>query len=343
MSLSYADAGVNRQERDTAKKAFSSFEGSYGLSKYGKPLKLPFNTVYPVGEKYNVKTCDGVGTKVLIAELAGKHDTIGIDAVAMVVNDAIRCGAEPIAVTDIIDARKSTPELLGELQKGLEAGVEMAGCPLVGGETADVPELMSAPYHINCDCVGEVDRKSIVSGRGISAGDVVVGMRSSGLHSNGISLARKALFKEWGGSYGAFDQPDGIGGELAMEALKPTEIYVKPALRAMAEYNVKAAVHITGDAYLKFGKLFGYSPGIGFEFDNFHPQGIFKLIQRQGVSWEEMFKTFNMGWGFALVVAKEDADGIIQLLGGGAEVIGHAIKGSGITISYEGKKMGLSF
>jgi len=343
VSLTYADAGVNRNESDDAKQSFSSFEKRNSLSKYGEPIKLAYNTIYPVGERFNVKTCDGVGTKVLIAELAGKHDTIGIDAVAMVVNDAIRCGAEPLAVTDIIDTKQSTPELLEELQKGLNEGVKQANCPLVGGETADVPELMNSLYHINCDCIAEVEKDKIIDGRGIENGDVIIGIRSNGLHSNGISLARRALFKKWGGRYDAFEQPDGVEQELVYEALKPTRIYVREVLELAEKLNVKAAVHITGDAYLKFGKLFPFSPGIGFEFNNFKPQAIFELIQKEGVSMEEMFKTFNMGWGFAVIVEKEEADDALSALGGDAEVIGNVTDSGKITVKHAGERMELVF
>lgn len=343
MSLTYADSGVNRNERDKAKKGFVSFEETYELCKYGEPIKLAYNTLYPVGDKLNVKTCDGVGTKVMLAELADKHDTIGIDAIAMVANDAIRCGAEPLAITDILDVRESTPKLLNELKKGLIEGVQQSNCPLIGGETADVPELMHSLYHINCDCVAEVEKSNVVDGKGIVAGDAIVGLRSSGIHSNGISLVRKALFKKWGGAYEPREQPGELEQELVLEALEPTKIYVKPVLHAMRDFNVKAAAHITGDAYLKFRSLFDYSPGIGFEFNNFNPQPIFKLIQEQGVSWNEMFKTFNMGWGFALVVPKEEVAGVIQLLGEDAEQIGNVVEGEKITVEYADNKMEMKF
>ncbi len=337
MSLTYAETGVDRETRDTAKKVWNVFEETYSLCKGGKPFKLAYNTLYPHHGKLNVKTCDGIGTKVMIAELAEKHDTIGIDAVAMVVNDAIRCGAEPLALTNVIDVKKSTPELLNELQKGLKKGSEEANCPMIGGETADVPELMQSLYHINCDCIAEVEQSNVVDGKNIAQGDVVIGMRSGGVMSNGISLVRRALFKEWGGTFDAHDQPNGFDQELVLEALEPTKIYVQPVLKAIQEYNVKAAVHITGDAYLKFGKLFPYSPGIGFKFDNFNPHEIFKLIQQQGVAWEEMFKTFNMGWGFAVVVPKEEADAVAQMLGG--QRIGEVTDSQAITINYKDKEM----
>lgn len=330
MGLTYAAAGVDRKGREEAKKAFSSFTATYSLSKYGPPLKTPFNVLYPLKSGYQVKTCDGIGTKVLLAELAGKHDTMGIDAIAMVANDCIRCGAEPLALTDVIDIKRSEPGILDELQKGLNEGARQANAPLIGGETADVPELMTALYHINCDCVGEVEKDRIITGERIRPGDAVVGLRSSGAHSNGISLLRRALFRKWGGKYDA-----GENRGILLQALEPTRIYVRPVLKAFKDFDVLGAVHITGDAYLKFLKL-----GSGFEFDNFHPHDIFTLVQEAGdVADGEMFRTFNMGWGFALVVRKEDADSLAQSVGG--EVIGRAAAKKEIAIDYKGRRMAL--
>ena len=154
----YAQAGVDRDLRDKAKESLKELEATFKFAS-GKIIRTPYNTLYPIGKTlYQAKTCDGVGTKVMLAQLADKHDTIGIDAVAMVVNDCLRCGAKPVAFTDVIDIRQSTPELLKKIQKGLIAGAIEAECPLTAGETADVPELMAALYHINCDCVGYIEK-----------------------------------------------------------------------------------------------------------------------------------------------------------------------------------------
>ena len=339
----YARAGVNRKTRKKAKKTLKVFESTYKLSRHGNIIQTPFNILYPISKyNYQVKTSDGVGTKVLLAELINKHDTIGQDAVAMVVNDCIRSGAKPIAVTDIIDIKKSQPKLLKEIQKGLVHGVKEAGCPLVGGETADVPELLSTTYHINCDCVGEVRKKDVITGEKIRQGNIIIGFPSSGIHSNGLSLARKVLFKKWGGKFNPFDKPDNLKIELILECLKPTRIYVKPFLNAVKRFKILGAVHITGDAYLKFKKL---NKKAGFEFSNFKPQPIFNLIQKTGnISDKEMFKTFNMGWGFAIIVCKKDADRILDLLEKErvkAEIIGKVIKERQIFISYKNKKIAL--
>ena len=339
MPLTYAETGVDRELRKKAKVHWESLRSTHALSKYGSVIETPYNTLYPIREnKYQVKTCDGTGTKVLLAEKAEKHDTIGIDAVAMVVNDCIRCGATPLALTDVIDTKKSEPWLLEELQKGLNAGAFEAGCPLVGGETADVPELLNSLYHVNCDCVGEVEKEKIIDGSKIRPGDVVIGLRSSGVHSNGITLVRKALFKEWGGKYDFNYQPEELDKDLLHEVLEPTRIYVKPVLNVMEKIDVHGAVHVTGDAYLKFLKLGG------FEFDNFHPHPVFSVIRHAGqISDEEMFKVFNMGWGFALIVPRENKNECLDLIGKdyNPEPIGKVIPGKKVVIKYKTKEITL--
>lgn len=338
-SLDYASSGVDREGREKAKAVLSGIRSTYSLSRYGPVVETPFNILYPVlpsGRLYHVKTSDGVGTKVLLAELAGKHDTIGIDAIAMVANDCIRCGADPVALTDIIDVKKSTPELLRALQKGLVAGAEEAGCPLVGGETADVPELMSAPYHINADCVGAVERANIIDGMKIRPGDTVIGIRSSGIHSNGLSLARKALFRKWGGKFEGGEKVESTGNSVLLEALTPTRIYVGEFERLKAAVPVLGAVHVTGDAYLKFARLSRH----GFSFHSFMPHEIFELIRSSGnISWEEMFKTFNMGWGFAVIVRRGDSGAALQALGSDSEVIGEVVKEPGIVVEHAGSRL----
>jgi len=330
----YAEAGVDRELRSKAKKHLVELKSTFSLSKYGSIIETPFNNLYPISNDiFHVKTSDSVGTKVLLAQLAGKHDTIGIDGIAMVVNDCIRCGAEPIALTDTIDVKKSDPEIIEEIQKGLSIGAHEAGCPLIGGEIADVPEIITASYNIICDCVGEVEKNKIISGKKIKVGDVIIGLPSSGVHSNGISLLRKTLFKTWGGKYDEFEKLDNFDRELIYEALEPTKIYVKPFLNAVKKIDILGAVHITGDAYLKFRKL----TNLGFEFDNFKPHPIFNLIRECGVPIKEMFKTFNMGYGFAVIVRKEDVEDALQLLKDG-EIIGK-ITDNDLVIKFEGKNI----
>ncbi|MDI6690777.1 MAG: phosphoribosylformylglycinamidine cyclo-ligase [Candidatus Bathyarchaeota archaeon] len=352
--FTYAEAGVNRKLRSESKRALRIFRKTFGFSCYGRVVELPYGNIFPVGENCFLDfVIEGVGTKVLVAQLAGKFDTIGIDGVAMAVNDVVRSGAKPLAVADNIHVQISDSNLIRELVKGIARGAVEAVCVVPGGEIGDVADVMKGlvegkGFDLVVAAVGLVSGEGIIYGRGIKAGDVVVGLRSSGIHSNGISLARKVLFKVWGGRYEPYDVPEGLDREVVYEVLEPTRIYVKPLLRVAEEVKVKAAVHITGDAYLKFDRLTKFSKGIGFEFYNFKPQPIFELIQKTAremgskVSDEEMFKTFNMGWGFAVVVSKEDSDKAIDVLekaGVHAERIGCIKELKGIKILYKGRKI----
>ncbi|MEM2465692.1 MAG: phosphoribosylformylglycinamidine cyclo-ligase [Candidatus Bathyarchaeia archaeon] len=352
--FTYAGAGIDRGLRVKAKGALRFLRRTYGFSRYGKVLQLPYGIIFPFRDGvYLDFVIEGVGTKVLVAQLADKYDTIGVDGVAMAVNDVIRSGAMPLAVVDNIHAQVSDPCLVREWMKGVAKGAVEAECVVSGGEIGDVAELIKGlvegkGFDMVFATVGEVSADRIIYGRDLKLGDVVVGLRSSGIHSNGVTLARKVLFKCWGGMYEPFDIPEPLERELVYEVLEPTRIYVKPFLRVADEVKVKAAVHITGDAYLKFDRLMLFSKGIGFEFDNFKPQPIFEVIQRAAselggrITDEEMLKTFNMGWGFAIVVNKQDADKVIDVLersGVHAEIIGHVTDTHGIRVFYKGKRM----
>jgi phosphoribosylformylglycinamidine cyclo-ligase len=353
--FTYAEAGVDREARAKSKEALSALKQTYKLSKYGEVVKLPYGNIFPVGDRYLDFVIEGIGTKVLLAQLADKYDTIGIDGVAMAVNDIIRSGATPLAIVDNIHAQMSSPHLVKEWMKGIVKGVTEAGCLVPGGEIGDVADIIKGitegkGFDMVFACLGEVSKKDIIFGNNIKPGDVVIGLRSSGIHSNGISLARKVLFKEWGGKYEPFDIPDGFSREIVYEALEPTKIYAKPVLKAAKEVKIKGAIHITGDAYLKFDRLMKSSKGIGFEFNNFKPQPIFELIQktatevRGAIKDEEMLKTFNMGWGFAVVIDKNDeetATDNLEKSGVKAERIGKVTDSKKIIALYKGKKIEL--
>ena len=325
-NYTYDDAGVNRKQRFESKKALKTLEETYKHSLFSGVIHLPYGNIFPIGENTFLDlVIEGVGTKVLIAQLAQKYDTIGIDAIAMAVNDVIRSGAKPLAIVDNIHAQASEPVLVNEWLKGIIQGANEAECPVTGGETGDVAEIIkgiaeNAGFDMVVASVGKVERQEIITGEGIKPGDPIIGLASSGLHSNGITLARKILFKQWGGKYQPNDVPECLEREIALEVLEPTKIYVKTLLKLAREVKVKAAVHITGDAYMKFNNLADYSPGIGFQFNNFKPQPIFGVIQKTAteigyaISDEEMFKTFNMGWGFGIIVNKEDIDEALNAL-----------------------------
>jgi phosphoribosylformylglycinamidine cyclo-ligase len=353
-NFTYTDAGVNREQRAESKKALKTLKDTYKYSRYGTIIHLPYGNIFPISQNSFLDlVIEGVGTKVLVAQLADKYDTIGVDAVAMAVNDVIRSGATPLAIADNIHAQVSDPQLVKAWLKGVAQGAAEAECPVTGGEIGDVAEIIRGiadgkGFDMIIAAVGQVAKQKIITGENIKPDDSIIGLRSSGLHSNGISLARKILFSQWGGKYKPDTVPDGLNREIASEVLEPTKIYVKPLLKTAQIVKVKAAVHITGDAYLKFNNLTRFSPGIGFEFDNFKPQPIFGLIQKTAgelgydIKDEEMFRTFNMGWGFAVIVDKADTDKAISALekaGGQPEQIGKVTAKEKIVIHHKNKKL----
>jgi phosphoribosylformylglycinamidine cyclo-ligase len=320
-------------------------------------MRLPYGNIFPVGENTFLDlVIEGVGTKVLLAQLAGKYDTIGIDAVAMAVNDIIRSGARPLAIADNIHAQASEPRLVREWLKGIIQGASEAECPVTGGETGDVAEIIkgvvdNAGFDMVVASVGTVEKQEIITGENIKPEDPIIGLPSSGLHSNGLTMVRKILFKQWGGKYQPSDVPDGLDREIVLETLEPTKIYVKPILKLAKKVKVKAAIHITGDAYMKFNNLANFSNGIGFEFTNFRPQPIFGLIQKTAaeldysISDEEMFKTFNMGWGFGIIIDKTEADKAMSTLeneGAKPEIIGKITDKQTVEIKYKNKRLVLT-
>jgi phosphoribosylformylglycinamidine cyclo-ligase len=352
-SFTYAEAGVDRELRAKSKEVLKVLKQTYRHSGYGEVVQLPYGNIFPVGDRYFDLVIEGVGTKVLLAQLADKYDTIGIDAVALAVNDVIRSGAKPLAVSDNIHAHVSNPRLVAEWMKGIVKGADEAGCIVPSGEIGDVAEIIKGisegiGFDMVIACLGELEKDDIIFGNNIKPGDVVIGLRSSGIHSNGITFARKILFKRWGGKYEPYDVPEGFHRELIYEALKPMKIYVKPFLNAARKCEIKGAVHITGDAYLKFDRLMRFSKGVGFEFDNFKPQPIFELIQkvasetRGPIRDEEMLKTFNMGWGFAVVVGESHKDAVLDSFEKDkmqAEQVGRVTDSGRIVAFYRGKKI----
>ncbi len=352
--LTYAQAGVDRKLRQKSKEALTILDKTYRFSRYGSIVRLPYGNIFPISnDLYLDFVIEAIGTKVLIAQLANKYDTIGIDGVAMAVNDIIRSGARPLALADNIHAHMSDPFLIGEWMKGIVRGAEEAECVVPSGEIGDVPDLVKGlvagkGFDMILASVGEVHKRGIIFGDDLKSGDAIIGMRSSGIHSNGISLARKVLFKKWGGEYEPFSILEDLDRELAYEVLEPTKIYVKPFTKLAQSLKIKATVHITGDAYLKFDKLMYANKEIGFEFDNFSPQPIFGLIQKVSrrkhgtISDDEMFKTFNMGWGFVVIVDPALKDEAIDCLErGGAEAgkIGTVTDSKRIVIRHKGKRL----
>ena len=280
-----------------------------------------------MAEPVLVSGTDGVGTKIRIAQLLDKHDTIGIDCVAMCVNDIICCGAKPLFFLDYIAIGKNEPEKVASIVSGVAEGCVQSGCALIGGETAEHPGMMAAgDYDLAGFSVGIVDKPKVIDSSRMAPGDVILALPSSGIHSNGFSLVRKVFDVE----HAALDRhvPE-LGRTLGEALLEPTVIYVKPVLRCMEAADVKGVSHITGGGF--FENIPRCIPeGLGAKIDKaaVRTPAIFKMLQEQGgISEHDMFNTFNMGVGMTVVVPKEDADRAIAALDCGAYVVGEIISG----------------
>ena len=280
-----------------------------------------------MAEPVLVSGTDGVGTKIRIAQLLDKHDTIGIDCVAMCVNDIICCGAKPLFFLDYIAIGKNEPEKVASIVSGVAEGCVQSGCALIGGETAEHPGMMAAgDYDLAGFSVGIVDKPKVIDNSRMTPGDVILALPSSGIHSNGFSLVRKVFDVE----HAALDWyvPE-LGRTLGEALLEPTVIYVKPVLRCMEAADVKGVSHITGGGF--FENIPRCIPeGLGAKIDKaaVRTPDIFKMLQEQGnISEHDMFNTFNMGVGMTVVVSKEDADRAIAALDCGAYVVGEIVSG----------------
>lgn len=277
-----------------------------------------------------VSGTDGVGTKLKIAFLMDKHDTVGIDCVAMCVNDVVCCGAKPLFFLDYVAVGKNHPEMVEQIVSGVAEGCVQAGCALVGGETAEMPGFYPADeYDLAGFSVGVVDRNKILDGAGLMPGDVLIGLPSSGLHSNGFSLVRK-VFNISERNVGM--QIGELGRSLGEELLTPTRIYVKPVLSLLQKVRVKAISHITGGGFFEnIPRMLKPGTTAKIELAALPKLPIFSLLQRQGnIPEHDMYNTFNMGVGMCLAAAKEDADAALECLeacGEKACVMGEIVSG----------------
>lgn len=277
-----------------------------------------------------VSGTDGVGTKLKIAFLMDKHDTVGIDCVAMCVNDVVCCGAKPLFFLDYIAVGKNNPETVADIVGGVAEGCVQVGCALVGGETAEMPGFYPVDeYDLAGFSVGVVDREKIVDGSQIQPGDALIGLQSSGLHSNGFSLVRKILRVN---EQNVGMQIDELGRTLGEELLTPTKIYVKPALKLMEQVKVKAVSHITGGGfYENVPRMLRAGVSARIEKNSIPQMPIFSLLQHQGnIPEHDMYNTFNMGIGMCAAVAGEDADRAVKVLkaaGQPAFIIGEIVPG----------------
>ncbi len=310
--LTYRKAGVDTARKEAGLERLLLWVGKT-LSFGARPTALGigyFANVIDLGNGLGLAiSTDGVGTKLLVAQMLEKYETVGIDCVAMNVNDVLAVGARPLALVDYIAVEKADPDILEEIGKGLYLGAEMAAVSIVGGEIAQVKEMLKGVkkdrgFDLVGTCIGEVPMEKIILGQDIQEGDLLLGLPSSGIHSNGLTLARKVLFQK------ARLKPDAyvaeLGRSLGEELLEPTRIYVKPILDLLqAGIRVKALLNITGGGLLN---LIRVKANVGYVIEDLpEPPPIFPLIQKLGaLDAAEMYRTFNMGIGYCLVLPEAE-------------------------------------
>jgi phosphoribosylformylglycinamidine cyclo-ligase len=331
---SYSSAGVNTVKEEAALAGLLRWVGkTLEFGRHRSALDFGyFATVLDLGNNLGLAlSTDGVGTKLLVAEMLDKYDTVGIDCVAMNVNDLLCVGAEPLAMLDYIAVQEADPAMLEAIGKGLYEGARQANISIPGGEIAQVRELIQGirqgrGFDLAGACVGLVPMDRIIIGQDIRAGDVVIGLRSSGIHSNGLTLARDVFFNR--AKLRADQLVPEFGRTVGEELLEPTRIYVREVLDLLrAGIAVKAMAHITSDGLLNLLRV--QSP-VSYVLDALPaPQPVFTLLQRLGgVADEEMFQVYNMGVGFCLVVAATDTDralDALKRLGVESSVLGRAV------------------
>lgn len=335
MATSYKDAGVDIEAGNEAVERIKPAVASTwrpgvlgGLGGFGGLFSLDLKK-YP--DPVLVSGTDGVGTKLRLAFQMGKHDTIGQDAVAMCVNDVLVQGAEPLFFLDYLAVGKLLPERVAAIVEGVAEGCRQAGCALIGGETAEMPGFYGEEeYDIAGFAVGVVNRDKLIDGSGIREGDIVLGLHSSGLHSNGFSLVRK-IFSAY-----ALDKvfPE-LERPLGEALLTPTRIYVKPILSVLEKINIPGMVHITGGGLTEnIPRVLPEGLGVEIERAGWHVPPVFNLLQAIGqVEEKEMLRTFNMGIGFILIVHPEDEQQATEILKANAENpvrIGTVVSGQGV-------------
>ena len=313
MAITYKKAGVDISEIKKSQRAIGKLiESTHNLQKMAK-MKHGFGHYAGIveipGGKLLATHTDGVGTKVIISNMLKKYDTIGIDCIAMNVNDIICIGATPISFVDYIAANKNDQKIFKQIVSGLVKGAKKSAMPIVGGETAIMSDLISGKgfgFDLAGMVVGMLSKKEMVLGDKIKPNDVIIGIQSSGLHSNGYSLARKALLSK----YSVKDNIKGVGN-LGNALLRPTEIYVKPVLEALKKCKINGLAHITGGSFTKLLRL----KKIGYHLDNMpKTPALMQLIEDTGVKNEEMYKTFNMGVGFCIISPENQVRGIQKII-----------------------------
>jgi phosphoribosylformylglycinamidine cyclo-ligase len=311
--ITYKDAGVDVARgysavalmKDYAKETFDE-NVLTGIGSFG--------SMYALGEDVLISGTDGVGTKLKIAFALDKHDTVGIDCVAMCVNDIVCHGAKPLFFLDYIATGRLEPEKAADIVKGIAEGCKQASCALVGGETAEMPDFYAdGEYDMAGFATGIVKRDALITGEAIAEGNTLIGLKSSGIHSNGFSLVRRVfdLGKEALMAY----EPR-LEKTVGEALLTPTKIYVKTVLKTAEQFQLNGIAHITGGSFLeKLARIFAEDLCAVIETDSYETPEIFKmLLERTYLSKEEAYNTFNMGIGMVLVVAENDADAVVSFI-----------------------------
>ncbi len=338
MGLNYREAGVDIDAGEKAVEKMSKYVKSTFNNNVLTDVGT-FGAIYkPELKDYEepvlVSGTDGVGTKLKVAFMIGKHDTVGIDLVAMSVNDILTQGARPLFFLDYLATGKLLPDRVAEIVKGIAGGCKRAGCALIGGETAEMAGFYkNGEYDLAGFAVGLVDKKNILTGDNIKPGDLIVGLESDGLHSNGFSLVRKVFFEKE--KYSVQERIEGLDTNLGEELLKPTRIYVKPVLDLLKTYQgkqVKGIAHITGGGLVdNIPRILPENTTAVIEKKSWYIPAIFHILQEKGnIEEKEMFRTFNMGIGLVLIVKKDFAGEIVDYLqdkGEKAGIIGKIISG----------------
>jgi phosphoribosylformylglycinamidine cyclo-ligase len=319
--LTYSGSGVDPQQEEASMKGLlkwigKTFELREGVGRPKLPIGYFANVVDLGGGMGLAISADGVGTKLIVAEMLGKYDTVGIDCIAMNVNDLLCVGAEPISMVDYVAVQEAKPDLLEQLAKGLYEGARQANISIPGGEIAQVKELIKGEregygFDIAGMAVGLVPLDRIIVGRDLAEGDAVVGLRSSGIHSNGLTLARQVLFDKAGLSADKF-RPE-FGRTVGEELLEPTRIYVREVVEMLKSgLAIKAMAHITGDGFFNMTRV---EAPVGLVIESLpDAPAIFAVLQQLGgISDEEMFRVYNMGVGFCVMVPESQVDRVIEI------------------------------
>lgn len=320
MKWTYKDAGVDVESGYKAvslmKEHISKTLTPQVIGGIGNFAGLYALDLENISEPILVSGTDGVGTKLQLAFLLNKHDTIGIDCVAMCVNDIVCQGAKPLFFLDYLATGRLEPEKVATIVKGISDGCIESGSALIGGETAEMPGFYKEEeYDMAGFAVGMVDRKRIIDGSTIEDGDILIGLESSGVHSNGYSLVRKLVIEE---QNRLDDYYKSLGSTVGEELLKPTRIYVKPILEALKRYNIKGIAHITGGGFIEnIPRMLPEGIGAIIKEGTWPIKPIFHLIEEWGnMDKKDMYNTFNMGIGMVVVSTHEEADGMIEFFKG---------------------------